>query len=1131
MNKHRNSRKSIFVIMPIVLIISAVLGMLFYQSASMTRSTNRVIQILEENAVNTTKSLNSALDAQYSLLEVYAASYSAQQNEDIYAAIPQMNIIQETSAFYMVSIALSDGNAYTSAGTSTNVANREYFKQSMNGNRAIEYIVDGKLSSTPHFNLSVPIFRDDKVIGVVFGHYWESDIKNLINSESFNSQSYSFICDENGDLLVGSDNAHYLKNDSTNSDSDINVFNLFTSAQFINGCTLEKIKEDFSAGKSGIAIYSFNGQTRYGVYQSCGFNNWVIFNVVSGDVVIRETEESNTSAWIMLGIVILFSSLAIFLIIIAEKRNRQKLAKNEKQITISEANARLQQEKLEFALAHSSTMIWEYDINSHEVTRNSSFDDNSILPQTIANVPDSLIESGYIHPDFVETFMDFHKKIDCGEKYTSVELQAKNSTGAFGWVKLEYIAIFDDDGKPVRAIGVSNDISQQKAAEQRYRDELTYRRLSNRDTLISYRVNVSKNIIEDSTCYDNRVEKLTQLYKISELCNAILCTIPDISERQRVSDLVTADAMMRNFAKGKTNCYEEYRRDFGQGRLCWVSVTINIMRSPTSDDIIAFIYTRDINEDKILDIITRKAVKSDYDFVAYLELDADITYVSYLNSRQLSDSNENLVLEKEYTKSIANLANFSKQEENQDIANDISIAQIRNELEKSEVFTYFFKLKSSDGVVYRKMLHYSYIDKNQGLVLITRSDITEVYQEEQRKNKLLSEALETAEKAKNARGDFLSHMSHEIRTPLNGIKGMLDLIKENPSENLQEYLDKAIISTKHLTGLINDILDMSKIDSGKLALNKSYLYSAEFASYIDAIIAPQAKERNIEFVTYMPPCPHDYIFVDGNRLKQIVINLLSNAVKYTPCGGRIDYSVVSTCDENEILTTTFTVQDNGIGMSEEFLKTAFEPFTQEDSSFAKTGSGLGLSITKRLVEMMDSKLVVESTPNVGTKVSFSIKVQGKSSPEKNQGSIIADKLYNFNSLNFTGKRALIVDDHSINLAIAENMLKIIGLTVETATNGEEALNAFKNSETGYFDIIFMDIMMPIMDGLTATKALRKLDRTDAKTVTIVAMTANAFAEDVHKSLENGMNFHLSKPFEKEQILQILAEAFYGDKQQ
>ncbi len=380
--------------------------------------------------------------------------------------------------------------------------------------------------------------------------------------------------------------------------------------------------------------------------------------------------------------------------------------------------------------------------------------------------------------------------------------------------------------------------------------------------------------------------------------------------------------------------------------------------------------------------------------------------------------------------------------------------------------------------------------------------------------------------ADNAKTDFLSNMSHEIRTPLNGIKGMLDLLKQRPELANDKYLNDAILSAKHLTALINDILDMSKIGSETFSLKPEITAHKEIYEYPDAIIKPLADDKNICVTRRIQPCKYKYLYIDSGRLKQIMINLLTNAVKYTDEGGSVNYNIETEYLNDNNVTLRITISDTGIGMSEEFLKKAFEPFEQEQRSRTNQGTGLGLAITKRLVGIMGGSIDIQSQIGIGTTVVLTLPATGINTADmENDEKQIYNAVKNFDNLNLNGKRALIAEDNEINMEIAKLQLTNLGLTVETAQDGDEAVKIFKNSPENHFDIIFMDIMMPKKDGLEASREIRALDRADAKSVTIVAMTANAFVEDVHKSLENGMNYHLSKPFEVTQMKEILARVF------
>lgn len=383
-------------------------------------------------------------------------------------------------------------------------------------------------------------------------------------------------------------------------------------------------------------------------------------------------------------------------------------------------------------------------------------------------------------------------------------------------------------------------------------------------------------------------------------------------------------------------------------------------------------------------------------------------------------------------------------------------------------------------------------------------------------NQKRNEVLQKADLAKTA---FLSHMSHEMRTPLNGINGILNILKEKKEFQEDDYIDKALLSTRHLTTLINNVLDMSKIESGKLEISNELVSLVHMEGNIEAIIQPLAKQKNIHFLIDNSAVIHKGIYTDEQRMQQIIINVLSNAVKYTNQGGTVQFILKEKERREEYGQLEVTISDTGIGMSKEFCSHAFDPFSQAEKGFSSYGTGLGLAITKELVEKMDGKISLESQEGVGTTII--IRWKAKFTDEV----LEADNQQTGTPLYFRGKRALVVEDNEINMEITKVQLNSMGIQIQQAENGQEAVDLFAASTEGSFDVIFMDIMMPLKNGLEATKEIRAMDRRDAKSVPIVAMTANAFAEDVNRSLESGMNFHLSKPFDKVKIQQILIELF------
>ena len=374
-------------------------------------------------------------------------------------------------------------------------------------------------------------------------------------------------------------------------------------------------------------------------------------------------------------------------------------------------------------------------------------------------------------------------------------------------------------------------------------------------------------------------------------------------------------------------------------------------------------------------------------------------------------------------------------------------------------------------------------------------------------------ALEVAEKASKAKTDFLSNMSHDIRTPMNAIIGITTLMKNelHQPKKLAEHLGKLETSGRLLLGIINDILDMSRIESGKTTLNIEKTNLPQQVSQLDSIIRQQASQRRQTF-TVENHVQHENVLADPNRLNQVLMNILSNAVKYTPQGGHIRLDVEELTHTEHYAKYRFVVQDDGIGMSEAYQKTLFEPFTREEKSGTNRvqGTGLGMAITKSIVDLMGGTIHVESAPGKGSRFEVVLEFPIDAEADKVQtASALPEEAEAVSPL--SGMSFLCAEDNAINAEILEMLLETKGASCTICSNGQEIVDAFASVKPGEYDMILMDVQMPVMDGLEATRRIRNGENPLGRTIPILAMTANAFLEDMQKSKEAGMDEHLSKP--------------------
>lgn len=456
---------------------------------------------------------------------------------------------------------------------------------------------------------------------------------------------------------------------------------------------------------------------------------------------------------------------------------------------------------------------------------------------------------------------------------------------------------------------------------------------------------------------------------------------------------------------------------------------------------------------------------------------------------------------------------YNSEDSNETVVEAMQLGTLVQELEKRPTgYDFVFPYKTGQEILY-KQFNILWGDSSHKQVCIVRADVTAMLESEHKTKNALKQALTLAEEANQAKSNFLFSMSHDIRTPMNAIIGMTTLAAAHLGDNekVADCLQKISFSSRYLLSLINDILDMSKIESSKIVLNREKLSVRGMMEQISAIIDPQVRASGQQFDVRTEGISHSDFYGDGMRMNQILVNILSNAVKFTPAGGRIGLTIEELpASKTGWVRFRFTVSDTGIGMSEEFISHIFERFVRSNNATGVEGTGLGLSITKGLVDLMDGTISVESRVNQGTTFQVELECEAATAEKIEKTEPKSDFL---EDRFLAGCRFLVAEDNEINAEILCELLAMFGAESVVRADGAQVVEEFRNSEPGIYDAVLMDIQMPVMNGYDAARTIRKLEREDASGIPIIAMTANAFAEDVEASVAAGMDAHVAKPLD------------------
>ncbi|MBQ3800190.1 MAG: response regulator [Treponema sp.] len=666
------------------------------------------------------------------------------------------------------------------------------------------------------------------------------------------------------------------------------------------------------------------------------------------------------------------------------------------------------------------------------------------------------------------------------------------------------------------AVATSYDITDQVVKTGDYEQELAYFHLSRSSgILMSAHVNLSMNSFLESTPEIDLYARAMSYDEMVGRGNGFSAVLADGRSAVEIFD---RSNLLKEWTAGRTK-FSYTMRFKGQNQVQWVRTDFRLQENPNTKDIEFFCYVIDVTKDELMSRLLNRLGDVIYEFIAVINpAEKSICLIGSPEYEDLKYIDYYQYVENEIERHLLPIdSNHSREQ--------YDIENIQKELARDSHYSNIIPWRSPDGEPIRKMAQYFYLDPARELILYCITDVTEQYRQEQIRLQEVEDALRRADVANRAKSEFVSRISHDIRTPIGAVLNLTQFAEEDidKKDKLADDLAKIKTSGRFLLSLINDVLDISKIDSGKIELVPEPCSYEGFIEEISSLLESMCCDKGLDCIINAAPPVEKAFMADKVRLNQVTLNLLSNSVKYTPAGGAVSFFVDQERLPGGKVSMHICVADNGIGMTEEFQRKMFDEFTQDSKNPLRDkttpGTGLGLSIVNKMVQLMGGQIKVES--EVGKGSSFLISIPMKTADEKD----VKDSSKKKSSVGDAPVQAtvLLAEDNMINTEIAIRIFTKMGVTVEHAENGEEALNMFSASEAGHYDAIFMDIQMPKMDGYGATHAIRALGRPDAVEIPIIAMTANAFADAVQKAKDAGMDEYITKPLDPERLREILLE--------
>lgn len=711
------------------------------------------------------------------------------------------------------------------------------------------------------------------------------------------------------------------------------------------------------------------------------------------------------------------------------------------------------------------------------------------------------------------------------------------------WLSIDVKTVNTDDGSQL-LYNVLNDITAERHAEEKlerarkkqqkqFRTSLQALLFANPQSLCTVRLNLSRNRCMEWYGTSQFVIRTIKADTAEGVIENISRIIINEEERQKFREHFDRTALLSAFRNGRMQDIVRYRRSIEDGTSIWVETIVNMVENPDTHEIEAVLFSEDVNDQVMNEQIIQKSNDAGYDYIATLRVRDGMLFFRYFGSA-VQKKRPDIFCNIEKTYRYSDITRYAldtwvADDEKEHFAKEAAIGGIVSRLNRTGSYMFTVKSRTAagpDGAEGWKQIRITWLDDSKDWILFQQTDISDAILRQQKE---LIERLNVektlrneADKANESKSDFLSSVSHDMRTPLNAILGYdrLALESDRPEEK-EAYLEKIGKAGRTLLSLINETLDLQKIENGVTTLRPEPVGCGTVVEGILTAVKPLMEAKHIHFVFDNSKAVMSTVDIDAMRVEEIFINLLSNAAKFTPEGGHVLFSVECVKETEEEIQDKLIVKDDGHGISKKFLSRIYEPFTQERSKQTAGigGSGLGLSIVKRLVDLMHGRIEVKSRLGVGTEFTVYLTLK-KSDMKKNAGK----RRKAANTVSLRGRKVLLCEDNEMNREIARAILEKKEIHVDSAINGKEGVRMFRHSAEGEYAAVLMDIRMPVMDGYEAAKEIRKCDHADAERIPIIALTADAYAGDVRKTRECGMNGHLSKPIDPDMLFQVLQEA-------